>query len=52
MPSDCKIEKDKITVAIHKSLSLIDDAKEFSLAVSVNTSFLDAYLVIFINISF
>ena len=29
MPSDCKIIKDKITVAIHKSLNLIDDAKVF-----------------------
>ena len=29
MPSDCKIIKDKITIAIHKSLSLIDDAKVF-----------------------
>ena len=29
MPSDCKIIKDKITVAIHKSVFLIDDAKVF-----------------------
>ena len=29
MPSDCKIIKDKITIAKHKSLSLIDDAKVF-----------------------
>ena len=29
MPSDNKIIKDKITIAIHKSVVLIDDAKVF-----------------------